>query len=81
VFNDIAALTDLKHFRFLTSISGFIFLFQVALIYHPDDIVGFATAFYGCLLAGVTPVAVEPPKTKDVMYIIDCHYVYFTNQH
>ncbi|CAB4006128.1 disco-interacting 2-like isoform X1 [Paramuricea clavata] len=38
---------------------------RVALIYHPDDIVGFSTAFYGCLLAGITPVAVEPPKTKD----------------
>ena len=39
---------------------------QVALIYQPDDIVGFATAFYGCLFAGITPVAVAPPKTRDV---------------
>ena len=44
---------------------------QVALIYQPDDIVGFATAFYGCLFAGITPVAVAPPKTRDVRTIFD----------
>lgn len=35
-------------------------------MYSPDDIVGFACAFYGCLFAGVVPVPIHPPVHKDV---------------
>lgn len=38
-------------------------------MYSPDDIVGFACAFYGCLFAGVVPVPIHPPIQKDVSFV------------
>jgi acyl-CoA synthetase (AMP-forming)/AMP-acid ligase II len=38
----------------------------VGLVYQVDDPLGFMTSFYGCLLAGVIPVPIEPPPGKDV---------------
>lgn len=35
-------------------------------MYSPDDIVGFACAFFGCLFAGIVPVPIHPPIQKDV---------------
>ena len=53
-------------------------------MYSPDDIVGFACAFYGCLFAGVVPVPIHPPIQKDVsclccsivIIIIPCSKLY-----
>ena len=39
---------------------------QVALVYHVDDPINFMTSFYGCLIAGIIPVPIEPPASKDV---------------
>jgi len=47
---------------------SFLLFSKVALMYSPDDIVGFACAFYGCLFAGVVPVPIHPPIQKDVSY-------------
>eukprot|EP00794_Sanderia_malayensis_P017721 gene17721-19492_t len=38
---------------------------RVALMYSYDDPVGFVSAFYGCLIAGVVPVPIDPPTRKD----------------
>ncbi len=35
----------------------------VLLIYHPDDCIGFAVAFYACLIAGAIAVPTPPTKT------------------
>ena len=32
-----------------------------------DDPVGFISAFYGCLIAGVVPVPIDPPVKKEVL--------------
>ena len=37
----------------------------MALMYSSDDIVGFVCAFYGCLFAGIVPIAIHPPVQKD----------------
>lgn len=43
-----------------------LFCLQVALVYQVDDPINFMTSFYGCLIAGVIPVPIEPPSSKDV---------------
>ena len=48
------------------SIYNFFFLIQVALVYQADDPINFITSFYGCLIAGIIPVPIEPPASKDV---------------
>lgn len=35
-------------------------------MYHVDDPINFMTSFYGCLIAGIIPVPIEPPASKDV---------------
>ena len=35
-------------------------------MYSYDDPVGFISAFYGCLIAGVAPVPIDPPVKKEV---------------
>ena len=35
-------------------------------MYSYDDPVGFISAFYGCLIAGVVPVPIDPPVKKEV---------------
>ncbi|KAL5489571.1 hypothetical protein EMCRGX_G018680 [Ephydatia muelleri] len=37
----------------------------VALVFRNDEANAFVTAFYGCILAGVIPVALEPPLTRE----------------
>lgn len=37
---------------------------RVALVYANTEPLAFVTAFYGCMLAGVVPIAVEIPTTK-----------------
>ena len=37
-------------------------------MYHVDDPINFMTSFYGCLIAGIIPVPIEPPASKDVSY-------------
>ena len=37
----------------------------MALMYSSDDIVGFVCAFYGCLFAGIVPIAIHPPVRRD----------------
>lgn len=46
--------------------NGNVSCFQVALVYHVDDPINFMTSFYGCLIAGIIPVPIEPPASKDV---------------
>ena len=46
------------------------FCLQVALVYQVDDPINFMTSFYGCLIAGIIPVPIEPPASKDVSNII-----------
>lgn len=43
---------------------------QVALVYQGDDPINFMTSFYGCLIAGIIPVPIEPPTDKDVSRIL-----------
>ncbi|XP_065052203.1 disco-interacting protein 2-like isoform X2 [Rhopilema esculentum] len=38
---------------------------RVALMYSYDDPVGFISAFYGCLIAGIVPVPIDPPVKKE----------------
>ncbi|XP_068751269.1 disco-interacting protein 2 homolog A-like isoform X2 [Montipora capricornis] len=38
---------------------------RVALVYQVDDPINFMTSFYGCLIAGIIPVPIEPPASKD----------------
>eukprot|EP00112_Aurelia_sp_Birch-Aquarium-sp1_P009300 Seg2051.8 transcript_id=Seg2051.8/GoldUCD/mRNA.D3Y31 product="Disco-interacting protein 2 C" protein_id=Seg2051.8/GoldUCD/D3Y31 len=38
---------------------------RVALMYSYDDPIGFISAFYGCLIAGVVPVPIDPPVKKE----------------
>ena len=38
-------------------------------MYHVDDPINFMTSFYGCLIAGIIPVPIEPPASKDVSLI------------
>ena len=38
-------------------------------MYSSDDPVGFISAFYGCLIAGIVPVTIDPPVSKDVSYL------------
>nr|XP_058972641.1 disco-interacting protein 2-like isoform X1 [Pocillopora verrucosa] len=38
---------------------------RVALVYQADDPINFITSFYGCLIAGIIPVPIEPPASKD----------------
>ena len=54
----------------------FFFLIQVALVYQSDDPINFITSFYGCLIAGIIPVPIEPPASKDVSLKI----LYLLNQ-
>ena len=54
----------------------FFFLVQVALVYQADDPINFITSFYGCLIAGIIPVPIEPPASKDVSLKI----LYLLNQ-
>lgn len=35
-------------------------------MYQVDDPINFMTSFYGCLIAGIIPVPIEPPASKDV---------------
>ena len=35
-------------------------------MYQVDDPINFITSFYGCLIAGIIPVPIEPPASKDV---------------
>ena len=35
-------------------------------MYSFDDPVGFISSFYGCLIAGVVPLPIDPPVKKDV---------------
>lgn len=35
-------------------------------MYQIDDPINFMTSFYGCLIAGIIPVPIEPPASKDV---------------
>ena len=58
------------------SIYNFFFLIQVALVYQADDPINFITSFYGCLIAGIIPVPIEPPASKDVSLKI----LYLLNQ-
>ena len=37
-------------------------------MYHVDDPINFMTSFYGCLIAGIIPVPIEPPASKDVSF-------------
>jgi acyl-CoA synthetase (AMP-forming)/AMP-acid ligase II len=41
---------------------------RVALIYSAHDPAGLCAGFFGCIFAGVVPVAIEPPASKDVSY-------------
>ena len=36
-------------------------------MYSYDDPVGFISAFYGCLIAGIVPVPIDPPVKKEVI--------------
>lgn len=45
-------------------------LFQVALVFKTDEAASFAIAFWGCIFAAVIPVAIQPPITKDVSFIL-----------
>jgi len=38
---------------------------RIALMFSYDDPVGFISAFYGCLIAGVVPVPIDPPVKKE----------------
>ena len=38
---------------------------RVALILSPHEPANFSVAFFGCLTAGLVPVAIEPPSTRD----------------
>jgi acyl-CoA synthetase (AMP-forming)/AMP-acid ligase II len=38
---------------------------RVALIYSAHDPAGLCAGFFGCIFAGVVPVAIEPPASKD----------------
>ncbi|XP_062518678.1 disco-interacting protein 2 homolog C-like [Corticium candelabrum] len=38
---------------------------RVALIYSSQDPAGLCAGFFGCVFAGVVPVAIEPPTSKD----------------
>ncbi|PFX26048.1 Disco-interacting protein 2-like C [Stylophora pistillata] len=42
---------------------------RVALVYQSDDPINFITSFYGCLIAGIIPVPIEPPASKDFIYL------------
>ena len=53
--------------------------FQVALVYHVDDPINFMTSFYGCLIAGIIPVPIEPPASKDVSLFFG--YLQYCNLH
>ena len=39
---------------------------RVALVFRPDEAPSFVSAFYGCIIAAVIPVCIEPPITKEV---------------
>ena len=43
-------------------------------MYSYDDPVGFISAFYGCLIAGVVPVPIDPPVKKEVCIFL-IHFV------
>ena len=45
----------------------------VALVFRNDEANAFVTAFYGCILAGVIPVALEPPLTREVSLCVWCN--------
>ena len=42
-------------------------------MYHVDDPINFMTTFYGCLIAGIIPVPIEPPASKDVSLYLFCN--------
>lgn len=46
------------------------------MVYQADDPINFITSFYGCLIAGIIPVPIEPPASKDVSLKI----LYLLNQ-
>lgn len=39
---------------------------RVALVFRPDEAPSFVAAFYGCIIASVIPVCIEPPLSKEV---------------
>lgn len=45
---------------------------RVALVFRPDEAPSFVSAFYGCIIAAVIPVCIEPPITKEVCYMYVC---------
>ena len=43
---------------------------RVALVFRPDEAPSFVSAFYGCIIAAVVPVCIEPPITKEVCMFV-----------
>ena len=43
---------------------------RVALVFRPDEAPSFVSAFYGCIIAAVIPVCIEPPITKEVSLFV-----------
>ena len=43
---------------------------RVALVFRPDEAPSFVSAFYGCIIAAVIPVCIEPPITKEVCMLV-----------
>ena len=43
---------------------------RVALVFRPDEAPAFVSAFYGCIIAAVIPVCIEPPITKEVCLFV-----------
>lgn len=43
---------------------------RVALVFRPDEAPSFVSAFYGCIIAAVIPVCIEPPITKEVCMFV-----------